>query len=60
MTASSKMNANWQFFEMLHAAGRLQMDEWLRKHKKALGKHSTVNIEETFLAKAKKQTAPAQ
>jgi len=53
MTASSKMNANWEFFEYLHAAGRTQMDHWLRKHKKALGKHSTVNIEETFLAKPK-------
>ena len=56
MTASSKTNANWQFFEALHATGRLQMNDWLRKHKKALGKRSTVNIEESFLAKPKRTT----
>ena len=51
MTASSKTNASWDFFLALHAAGRLQMSGWLKKHKKALGKHSTVNIEGTFLTR---------
>jgi NTE family protein len=58
MTASSKMDANWNFFQYLHDAGRSQMTAWLRQHKKALGKHSTVNIEQTFLTKPKPIKSP--
>lgn len=51
MNASSKMNTDWHFFEMLRNSGRASMDSWLKKHKKDLGKHSTMDIEEHFLVK---------
>lgn len=51
MNASTKMRVDWDFFLMLHEAGRGEMDGWLRKHKSAIGKHATVHIPETFLAK---------
>ena len=51
MNASSKMNTDWHFFQMLHETGRSAMDHWLRTHKKSLGKRSTIDIEEHFLVK---------
>ena len=61
MNASSKMNTDWHFFQQLHAAGRDEMEAWLKRHKKDLGKRSTINIEEHFLVKnAKCVTAHAK
>lgn len=54
MTAASKMNASWDFFLMLHGLGREQMNAWLVKNKKYIGKESSIDIEEQFLAKNKK------
>jgi NTE family protein len=51
MNASSKMNANWDFFVLLHSVGRQQMNEWLKQNKHYLGKKSTLDIKEDFLAK---------
>lgn len=51
MNASSKMNTDWHFFQELRDAGRVEMENWLKKHKKDLGKRSTIDIEEHFLAK---------
>jgi len=53
MNASTKMDADWGFFQMLHEIGREQMDQWLRKHKSALGLRSTLDIEKNFLVKPK-------
>lgn len=53
MGAASKMNADWNFLLLLHGLGRRQMDVWLKKHKKSLGKSSTLDIEQHFLASAK-------
>ncbi len=52
MNASSKMNASWDFFLLLHGIGRTQMDAWLTKNKKYLGKESSIDIQEQFLAKS--------
>lgn len=51
MNASTKMTADWHFFQELCQIGRAQMDAWLRKHKSALGKRSTLDIEHHFLVK---------
>ena len=51
MTASSKMNANWEFFSFLHDTGRTRMEEWLKQHKAHIGKESTLNIAKTFLSR---------
>lgn len=51
MNASTKMNAEWQFFLSLHASGRAEMDAWLRKHKTSIGTRSTMDIEEHFLVR---------
>ena len=57
MNASSKMDAHWEFFVALHKIGRDQMDAWLKKNKKYIGKESSLDIEEHFL---KKKTQPLQ
>ncbi|MES2984734.1 MAG: patatin-like phospholipase family protein [Pseudomonadota bacterium] len=54
MNASSKMNAHWDFFQLLFTVGRNQMDEWLKTNKKSIGHESTLDIEEHFLTKHKK------
>ena len=42
---SSKLNAEWPFLEMLHRKGRSSADEFLRKHRRDLGRTSSVNLE---------------
>lgn len=60
MNASSKMNTDWHFFQTLRDLGRAQTEAWLKKHKKDLGKRSTMDIEEHFLVKnARCKTAHA-
>jgi len=56
MTASSKLNANWDFIATLHEIGYQLADDWLRKHKSAIGRESSLNIEKTFLTKPKKKS----
>lgn len=51
MTAASKMNASWDFFQGLHAIGYKQMDGWLKQNKHYIGKQSSLDIEQQFLAK---------
>ena len=51
MNAASKMNAHWEFFELLYNVGRQQMDDWLKSNKKYIGKRGTLDIEEHFLTK---------
>lgn len=50
LTASSKMNADWDFFLFLKDLGRQTADEWIRHHWSDIGERSTVNIREKFLS----------
>lgn len=49
LNASSKMNADWDFFLFLKDAGRRTAEHWLRHEWKHIGLRSTVNIREKFL-----------
>lgn len=49
LNASSKMNADWNFFLYLKDIGRKTADHWLKAHWKDVGVKSTVNIREKFL-----------
>jgi len=42
--ASSKLNAEWDFLEMLHAEGRRAGEEFLATHGEDVGKRSTADI----------------
>ena len=74
LNASSKINADWNFFLHLREIGRKGAEEWLQKNKKMIGVKSTFDIREKFLRgpsiqssfpakvsrkpRAKKQTVP--
>src|SRR5690625_1342112 len=49
LDASSKMNVEWSFLQHLKAMGQQAAQQWLADHAQAIGKHSTLNIRETFL-----------
>lgn len=49
LNASSKMNADWDFFQYLRAIGHKAADRWLKENKKHLSEKSTFNIREKFL-----------
>ena len=51
LTASSKMNASWEFFQYLKEIGQRAAGQWLRKNKDDIGIKATVDIAEVFLAK---------
>jgi NTE family protein len=42
---SSKLNAEWPFLQMLHTEGRRSADDFLRKHRRDLGRASSVNLD---------------
>lgn len=42
---SSKLNAEWSFLEMLRDEGRRAGDEFLKKHRRDLGRKSSVNLD---------------
>jgi NTE family protein len=44
--ASSKLNAEWSFFTLLHAEGRRSAQAFLEAHAMDLGKRSTLNIDD--------------
>lgn len=48
LSASSKMNAEWDFLSRLHAQGRAWADQWLEANFDALGKHSTFDLNTIF------------
>jgi len=50
LNASSKMNADWDFFLYLKNIGRLTAEHWLNTHWKDVGHKSTVDINEKFLS----------
>ncbi len=51
MTADSKTNASWEFFQELHQMGRTQMDGWLKDCKRYIGQRGTLDIHKHFLEK---------
>lgn len=55
LDASSKMNPRWDFFLYLRDRGREQADGWLKEYKGHLGKHASLNIEETFLGTSRRE-----
>jgi len=50
LNASSKMNADWDFFLYLKNIGRETAEEWLKNDWKDVGKKSTLDIREKFLS----------
>jgi len=49
LNASSKMNADWNFFIHLRDIGREAADSWLKQNKAMLGVKSTLDIRKKFL-----------
>lgn len=49
LNASSKMNADWDFFLHLKELGRKAAEYWLKQHWDEVGVRSTINIREKFL-----------
>jgi len=49
LNASSKMNADWDFFLFLKELGRQQAETWLKTDWKHVGQKSTIDIHEKFL-----------
>jgi NTE family protein len=43
--ASSKLNAEWEFFSLLHDEGRRSADFFLKTHASDLGRRSTLDID---------------
>lgn len=55
MNAASKMNTSWEFFQLLHQAGRAQMENWLKENKQHIGKKSTLDIQAEMLPRSSRQ-----
>ena len=48
LSASSKLNAEWQFLEHLHDIGRRAAESWLDQNFDQIGQQSTFNLTEFF------------
>jgi NTE family protein len=48
LSASSKMNAEWEFLSLLFERGRAWADDWLASHFDDLGERSTFDLNELF------------
>ena len=48
LSASSKMNAEWEFLTWLRDLGRDTADQWLKDNFRDLGHKSSVNLKELF------------
>ncbi len=57
LNASSKMNANWDFFIWLRDIGRTAMDVWLKKNFDKLGHESTFHFDDVLKLKKKPASA---
>lgn len=57
LNASSKVNADWDFFKHLREIGYSSADKWLKKNWNSIGKESTIDIHDKFLGggKSKKE-----
>jgi NTE family protein len=47
--ASSKRNAEWDYFVQLRDAGRRSAQSWLADHYEAIGVHGTLDLQEARL-----------
>ncbi len=47
----SKADTDWSFLLELHATGRAQADDWLRAHYDDIGRHSSFDPEDEYLAR---------
>lgn len=50
LTASSKVNASWEFLTFLHGVGYKAAELWLKQTKKHINQASTLDIESVFLS----------
>lgn len=48
LSASSKMNAEWGYLQLLFEHGRRWADDWLGRHFDSIGVCSTLDLEEMF------------
>jgi NTE family protein len=48
--ASTKLDTRWSFLQQLHGIGRRTADDWLRLNFEHLGRRSTVDLTQEFLA----------
>ncbi len=51
--ASSRLNADWTFFQKLRDAGRRSAHAWLKAHYDDIGKRATIDIKKTLAVKKK-------
>ncbi len=51
LNASSKMNADWDFFRFLRDIGRSDAESWLKLHWKDIGERSSLDIRNKFLCR---------
>lgn len=57
LNASSKMNADWDFFCFLHNIGRTDTEAWLKQHWGDIGVRSSLDIRDKFLCAPKRIAA---
>jgi NTE family protein len=50
LSADSTMKPEWQLLNYLFGAGRDEADKWLSLHRSAIGRRSSVDLKERFLA----------
>jgi NTE family protein len=50
LNASSKLNANWEFFQVLKEMGRNAADVWLEKNYKFIGNSTSIDLEKAFFS----------
>lgn len=56
--SASKLNTELSFLEELFELGRTAATQWLKKHRDAIGREGTVDIDQEFLKAAKTPKAP--
>jgi len=57
LNASSKLNTDMQFLNLLRDIGRNAAEKWIRENKRHIGERGTVDIRETFLGLSHKDHA---
>ena len=60
LNASSKMNADWDFFRYLRDIGRADADTWLTENWKHVGMRSSLGIRSKFLCRPPTETLPSK
>ncbi len=56
LNASSKVNADWDFFQYLRNIGYKAADKWLKEHWDDIGNKPTINVYDKFLRNSVKNT----